>query len=211
MKKWQCTVCGYIHVGDEPPEKCPVCGADKSKFVELIEEKEETGGAEQIQKQGPLPTPPAAPPEPAGLFDRIHDLMVRHHLHPISVHVPNGMVPAIVIFVFLSLIFSAAGLSKAAFYNTVFVMLSLPVVLYTGFNEWKRKYKRSVTKIFITKITAAFVVTATAILIVFLHLINPDALQSPSVFRTVYILLHLIMLGGVGVAGYIGGKLVFKD
>jgi len=30
MKKWVCTVCGYIHEGDTPPEQCPVCkvGAD---------------------------------------------------------------------------------------------------------------------------------------------------------------------------------------
>ena len=34
MKKFVCTVCGYIHEGAEPPEKCPQCGADKSKFSE---------------------------------------------------------------------------------------------------------------------------------------------------------------------------------
>ena len=25
MKKFVCTVCGYIHEGDTPPERCPVC------------------------------------------------------------------------------------------------------------------------------------------------------------------------------------------
>ena len=35
MKKWKCTVCGYIHVGDEPPDPCPVCGAPKEKFTEV--------------------------------------------------------------------------------------------------------------------------------------------------------------------------------
>jgi len=34
-RKWKCTVCGYIHEGDEPPEKCPVCGASKYQFVLL--------------------------------------------------------------------------------------------------------------------------------------------------------------------------------
>lgn len=34
-KKFICTVCGYIHEGDEAPEKCPQCGAPKSKFKEL--------------------------------------------------------------------------------------------------------------------------------------------------------------------------------
>ena len=34
-KRWRCTVCGYIHTGAEPPEKCPVCDAPKKMFVEI--------------------------------------------------------------------------------------------------------------------------------------------------------------------------------
>ncbi len=33
MSKWVCSVCGYVHEGDEPPEKCPVCNAPDTKFV----------------------------------------------------------------------------------------------------------------------------------------------------------------------------------
>ena len=33
MKKWKCLVCGYVHEGDSPPERCPKCGAPKEKFV----------------------------------------------------------------------------------------------------------------------------------------------------------------------------------
>lgn len=35
MKKWRCSVCGYIHEGNEPPENCPKCGAPREKFVEV--------------------------------------------------------------------------------------------------------------------------------------------------------------------------------
>jgi rubrerythrin len=35
MKKWKCTVCGYIHHGDEPPDVCPVCGSPREKFVQI--------------------------------------------------------------------------------------------------------------------------------------------------------------------------------
>ncbi len=38
-KSWRCTVCGYIHVGENPPEVCPVCGVDSS-FFELVTEQE---------------------------------------------------------------------------------------------------------------------------------------------------------------------------
>ena len=29
---WVCEVCGYIHHGDTPPEKCPLCGVPSSRF-----------------------------------------------------------------------------------------------------------------------------------------------------------------------------------
>ncbi len=38
MTKWVCTVCGYIHEGEQPPEKCPVCNAPAEKFEKLEEE-----------------------------------------------------------------------------------------------------------------------------------------------------------------------------
>lgn len=35
MKKFICTVCGYIHEGDAAPEKCPMCKAPADKFKEM--------------------------------------------------------------------------------------------------------------------------------------------------------------------------------
>jgi rubrerythrin len=40
MKKFSCSVCGYVYEGDEAPGKCPQCGAVKEKFKEM-------GGAEK--------------------------------------------------------------------------------------------------------------------------------------------------------------------
>lgn len=34
MKKFVCTVCGYVHVGEAAPEKCPQCGVPAEKFIE---------------------------------------------------------------------------------------------------------------------------------------------------------------------------------
>ena len=39
MKKWVCTVCGYVHEGEEAPEQCPVCKQPKEKFKLMEEEK----------------------------------------------------------------------------------------------------------------------------------------------------------------------------
>ena len=38
MKKFVCPVCGYVHEGDTPPEKCPQCGVPGSKFTEVKED-----------------------------------------------------------------------------------------------------------------------------------------------------------------------------
>ena len=35
MKKYVCTVCGYIYEGETPPEKCPICNVGSDKFEEM--------------------------------------------------------------------------------------------------------------------------------------------------------------------------------
>ena len=37
MKKFVCTVCGYVHEGDSAPDKCPECGVGAEKFTEQTE------------------------------------------------------------------------------------------------------------------------------------------------------------------------------
>jgi rubrerythrin len=37
-KKFRCTVCGYIHEGNEAPERCPLCKVPADKFVEIEEQ-----------------------------------------------------------------------------------------------------------------------------------------------------------------------------
>ena len=38
MKKFVCTVCGYVYEGNEAPAECPICHAPKDKFVEQTDE-----------------------------------------------------------------------------------------------------------------------------------------------------------------------------
>jgi len=219
MKKWQCTICGYVHTGDEPPETCPVCGADKSLFIEVIENKEEapaisrpeTGQQTQSASSSSVPKTPKTHPAPLFSYDGITDLMIKHHAHPISVHFPNGIIPMSVAFIFLSVIFQFTGFFQASFYSMVFVMLTLPVVLFTGYNEWKKKYRGAMTRIFMVKIASAAVVSACTLISVVWFIASEDVLQTPSAARTLFLLIHLILLAATAIAGHLGGKLVFKD
>ena len=50
MKKWVCSVCGYVHEGDTPPEKCPVCKQPAEKFNLVEEEKKNPYAGTQTEK-----------------------------------------------------------------------------------------------------------------------------------------------------------------
>ena len=45
-KKWICTVCGYVHEGATPPERCPQCKAPAAKFK--AQEGEKVWAAEHV-------------------------------------------------------------------------------------------------------------------------------------------------------------------
>jgi uncharacterized membrane protein len=209
VKKWQCTVCGYIHEGDEPPEECPVCGADRSKFIELVsEEPVET----KMDHQKPEAKKMESKSEPFIFHPKLNliiDLILKHHVHPISVHIPNGVLPASVIFIVLAALFNFSGLGKAAFYNLIFVVLTLPLVLFSGYIEWQKKYKGQMTRLFKTKIICAAVVSLTAVILVVWLFIDPQAPTSS--MNLLFLLINFVMLAAAGIAGFIGGKFVFKD
>lgn len=41
MSIWKCSVCGYIHDGNEAPDHCPKCGAPKEKFAPVEGEQKD--------------------------------------------------------------------------------------------------------------------------------------------------------------------------
>lgn len=227
MKKWKCTVCGYIHIGDEPPEKCPVCGADRSKFIELVEEapREEAPAPEEKAAETSVPKPDStgdretAPPEtaaPAGpartafqkYYKTVTEWMVKYHAHPISVHIPNGVLPVAVLFLVLSVMFQAAGLEKASFYNMIVVVLVMPKVLFSGYNDWKHRLGGKMTRVIRTKMICGGIVQGLGLLLVIWRWVNPAVALSASSSRMTYLFLHIVLLGAAIVAGFMGGKLV---
>ena len=48
MKKYVCPVCGYVHEGNEPPEKCPQCGVPGEKFIEKADNEKLDFACEHI-------------------------------------------------------------------------------------------------------------------------------------------------------------------
>lgn len=228
MKKWKCTVCGYVHTGDEPPEKCPVCGADRSKFIELVEEppQEEKPASKTpsaaTEKQQPVSDKARAtrleqpekdvPIAVRTVFEKYYGettrLLVKYHAHPISVHIPNGVLPVAVFFLVLSMLFQATGLETASFYNMIIVVLVMPKVIFTGYNDWKHRLDGNLTHLISTKMICGATVFLLGLFLVIWRWIDPMVALSSSPSRVTYLFLHIIVLGAAALAGYLGGKLV---
>ena len=245
-RKWRCTVCGYIHEGEEPPDECPVCGADKSMFEEVTEEEPQVSEAADIQKQAEgkktaekkptaeaasgenapekkKPKPAARPkpdpraydlgPVPGTIQGRavyiLHQQMLKHHGHPMTVHIPNGVLPMVFIFMVLTALLQVPGLRTAAFWSLAFVVLTLPAVIYSGYIEWQKRYRGYPSDRFIKKIISASVVAVSSLAALIWWIFDPDVLSSSLRWR--FIFLNLVTLVAAIIAGYIGGKFVFRD
>jgi uncharacterized membrane protein len=225
-RKWRCTICGYIHTGSEPPQECPLCGADQSLFEEVLEASEPVsqptpaaaGSAspdtpsEPLQNAARDEAPQAAPALVARLnalltpYRHLIDLAIENHAHPISVHIPNGVLPIAVVMVLLASLFDMPALGRAGFYNMVFILLSMPVVLFTGYLHWQYKFGGHMTSLFKGKLISGAVVSVMALILVIWALIDSRIAAQPSFL---YLSLHIVMLGVAAYAGYLGGRLVF--
>lgn len=240
MKKWQCTVCGYIFTGEEPPETCPACQAPKSQFVELIETPAEPAdepaarpapsASTETRSSGPEASASAKSPGPATWFEkvavaidnavapvfrhpryqRIFDQMTRFHGHPMMVHIPNGLVPIAVLFMFMAAVFDIQSMGTAAVCNMGVIALSMPVVLITGWVDWQNRFRGAVTDVFKIKFICGGVVTLLSWILFIWLLINPKIFSGGGVSLFFFFVLSLCMLAGAIVAGWYGGKLVFR-
>ena len=50
MTTWKCTVCGYIHEGEQPPAQCPVCKQPAEKFEKVAEVKKNPYAGTKTEK-----------------------------------------------------------------------------------------------------------------------------------------------------------------
>ena len=222
MKRWECSVCGYIHIGDGPPDVCPVCGADKSQFI-LIEnapskaaKSDQPPANENADPNKSMQTKPAL--DGSGSTNTMErkrwtaffTLLTKYHAHPIAVHIPNGVLPLATLFLVLAVLFQSPSLATVAKYNTLFVFIFMPVVIATGIVDWRNRFKGRLTRVFMIKIVCAGIVTVLSGLICLWWLLQPYLYQSGTGRPFLVIVIYLINFCAAAIAGWNGGKLVFK-
>ncbi|GAB4559050.1 MAG: hypothetical protein Tsb0017_14910 [Geothermobacteraceae bacterium] len=183
MKKWRCTVCGYIHEGEEPPAVCPVCGADRSRFEPVVETEQE-GTEQPVAASGP-------------------GTSVADHLHPILAHFPNGLMPSIFFLLIAGWLFGRGSLDEAVLWLVGLVTAVVPLNLLTGVRDWKRFFGGVSAPIFRRKIILALVLGLLGLAALAVRLFGGEGLYP------IYLFLLAGMLAASAALGYLGGQLMF--
>ena len=221
QKQWKCLVCGYVHTGREPPNKCPVCGADKSQFVQV----ESDSAPRQAKPSKTIPTQDQRVDQAARILSQQSmtrtghsifqlsarmEFITRLHGHPIAVHIPNGVLPLSFLFTLLAVAFKSEAFATAASYNIAFVCLSMPIVVISGFIDWYNRFNARWAKIFSIKLICGIGVGIISLIITLMWFIQPEIYQEFSSRLIIFLVLNVVNLITAAVAGYYGGKLVFN-
>lgn len=189
IRTWRCTICGYLHEGDSPPEFCPLCHAPADKF-ELI------GSVEQDE------------PFVSRFQEALYQMRETFAPHAVSAHFPAALIPTCVLFLLLAVVSGSPSLEFAAFALLVVIVISIPVTMLTGFFIWQKNYRKSRNVIFKKKITLAWLLLLVAAAIMIWRLLAPDLLSNGGAGAAFYLLLNLFMLACVTLLGHYGGMLV---
>ncbi len=182
-KRWQCKVCGYIHEGDEPPDTCPVCGADRSQFVLLGREKSNLA----------------------------RSVMAHFKLHPVAAHFPGGLLPTAVLFLLIAPLRGEAGFEAAAFWLVVVATLVVPVSIGSGLYDWQKQFGGQRASIFFKKIALALSLLALGLCAISLRYGHADLLTGLSWQGGLYLLCLLGMLACAMLLGHYGNLLVTQQ
>lgn len=187
-KIWRCTVCGYLHEGDYPPESCPLCHAPADKF-ELV-------------------AAVASPSLVTVVKEGLRQMRATFSPHAVSAHFPAALIPTGTLFLVLAVICGYPPLEFAVFALLVVIVVSIPLTMLTGYLMWRKIYQKSPSAIFIKKIYLAWALLLVALPTLVWRWLNPDLLARGGITIMFYLLLNMLMLMCVTLLGHYGGMLV---
>ncbi|BCS97696.1 hypothetical protein DSLASN_33280 [Desulfoluna limicola] len=143
------------------------------------------------------------------IIGRLYNFNDRRLLHPMAVHIPNGMVPVAGLFMALGCLFNVQSLVMAAYLNLWVIFLAMPGVMMTGTASWKHRYKGIKTPLFRTKIGCSILVLLMPGIILCFQTINPVHVDNLTASDWGVTGAYLALLIPTARAGALGGRLVF--
>ncbi|MFO7766835.1 MAG: DUF2231 domain-containing protein [Pelovirga sp.] len=189
-KKWRCTVCGYVHEGDLPPESCPVCHAGAEKFV-------------------PVEDTAAGLPIVSELKAELRQIYEVFAPHAVAAHFPTALVPTAILFLLIGLLFDYRPLEFAAFAVLVVAVVVVPITMVTGLIIRHKDYQASSSAVFRKKIALAWVLLAVGAVTLLWRFWYPEVMVANGSSTVFYFVLHLVMFICVTLLGHYGATLVY--
>lgn len=181
-RKWKCTVCGYVHQGAAPPSVCPVCGADRSRFIPLEAQK----------------------------VNLLRDLFDTFVLHPVAAHFPNGLVPTACLFLLLTLFTGSPYTEYTVFFLLGVVLAVVPVSMASGIYDWRTRFKGEKAFIFYKKIGLAATLLLLLLAAVGIRYSHPSLMDEGGARKWIYSGLLFAMLPVIVLLGHYGAKLAYQ-
>jgi hypothetical protein len=83
--------------------------------------------------------------------------------------------------------------------------------VFTGYEVWQKRYRGALTTTFKIKIGASIATIVLLPTLIIWRIVQPDIMTVATSSSWVYLVLAVILVGAVGAAGHMGGKLVFGN
>lgn len=180
--KWRCSVCGHTHEGKEAPDLCPNCGPGSKHFAPVT-----------------------------GIIPRLcRDFYNTFVLHAASAHFNNGLLPAAVLFLFLSQLTGNVHFEHTALHMAILAFFMIPVSFFSGIRDWRKNFGGGRAPIFYRKMWLTgllFLLTGSATAI---RSVRPGVLFQGGILTWLYVGSLFGTLPVVLVLGHYGGKLAYQ-
>ncbi|WP_020675000.1 rubredoxin-like domain-containing protein [Geopsychrobacter electrodiphilus] len=190
QKRWRCTVCGYVHQGDEPPDICPVCGVGSEKFELLVEQSDDKSA-------------------PSGIKGLLREMIDTFMPHAVAAHFPNALVPTLGLFLMLCLLVGLKTLDHGIYLLLAMIAVSVPATVATGIYSWRHHYNGARSQIFHRKLILGGCLILICLEMLFMRYTNPELLIAPGGATWFFLALAAAALLCVTMLGHYGGMLVF--
>ncbi|BCR04723.1 hypothetical protein DESUT3_17920 [Desulfuromonas versatilis] len=134
---------------------------------------------------------------------------IKIHMHAISVHFANGLIPTSLLFLFLFLLTGNPDLEKAVFFTLLVGTAGIFATLVTGLVEWRKDYQGAWVPVFKKKLFLGLLALVAGLGASALRWLFPQLLYTAEPLSWLFVLLELLCCGAAAWAGYLGGRLVF--
>ena len=189
-RTWRCTVCGYLHEGEVPPQACPLCHAAADQFA-LVDD---------AQKQGT---------RIARMLAELGQMRRAFVPHAAFSHFPAALIPTAVFFHLLFLLTGQFLLELIGSAVLLVAGLSVPLTLVTGLSAWKARFGSLHAPISLKKNSLARALLLLCWGAILWRWLDPQVLTGGGLPAVLFVLLDLLLLACVVLLGHYGGVLVF--